>query len=70
MQTLSAKLTHYRMSCLFRWIMLEFANLLVIFIAFIERNTTILVYFTIGLLVFLTTRPTQERFENDYQING
>lgn len=68
MESLPLKLMHYRTSCIFRWAMLEFANIAVIMLAFVERNSSIMLLFALGIAVFLLTRPGEDSFKSDYEV--
>ncbi len=65
---LLSKLSHYRISSVFRWAMLELGNLLLILVSYFEQNQKLLMFFAVGLLIFFMTRPTVEAFSRDYNL--
>lgn len=67
---LSNKVEHYRTTAIMRSAILEGANLLAIFITFVTNNLNFLLWFSLGLLVFLYFRPSVEQFIRDYALSG
>lgn len=65
---LLSKLSHYRISSIFRWSMLELANLLVILVAYFEQNKKMLVLFALGAVIFCLTKPSAGAFARDYHL--
>lgn len=65
---ITEKLTHYRISSIFRWAMLEMGNLLLVLIAYFDQNQKLMLLFALGIFIFWMTRPSVEAFSTDYQL--
>ncbi len=67
---LANKVEHYRTTVIVRSAILEIPNLLSIIFTLITGNLNYLLWFCIGLLVFLYFRPSAEQFIRDYALSG
>ena len=70
LEGLANKVEHYRTTVIVRSALLEMPNLLSIILTFITGNLNYLLWFCIGLLVFLYFRPSAEQFIRDYALSG
>lgn len=67
--TLSEKMDHYRRYLIVQLALLEGANLLALVLSFLDNNPKSLLWFYLGLLVFLTLRPNRQKFQSDYNLS-
>lgn len=68
--TLPQKLNHYRISVLLRSSIIEAVNLFSIIAALILNNLSYLVYFGVGILVYLYYRPSNQKFIDAYRLDA
>lgn len=68
MQDLSEKITHHRTTNIIRWAFIEGANFFALVVAMLEGTPFYLIYFGLGLLVFVFMRPTVNGFAKDYNL--
>lgn len=69
-ENLLSKLAHYRTLVLLRSALIEGANLFCLVCLLLENNSTFLIFFGAGLLLFLYFRPSVNEFLQHYQLNG
>ncbi|MCB1319297.1 MAG: hypothetical protein KDK34_03530 [Leptospiraceae bacterium] len=67
---LEAKLAHYRSTVIVRSALVEGMTLMSIVFFMLELNTTYLVFFGLGLLVFLYFRPSGDEFSRYYGLSA
>lgn len=67
---LPAKAAHYRTLVLLRSALIEGANLFCLVALLLENNSTFLIFFGAGLLLFLYFRPSVNEFLQHYQLSG
>ncbi|MEZ4961664.1 MAG: hypothetical protein R2830_17680 [Saprospiraceae bacterium] len=65
---LPQKLMHYRTTCIFRWAFLEMGNMVAIIFAFLDQNSTLLLFFALGIGLFLLARPSNVQFAEMYHL--
>jgi hypothetical protein len=69
-EDLPAKMTHYRNLVILRSALIEGANLFCLVVLLLENNSTFLIFFGAGLLLFLYFRPSVNEFLQYYQLSG
>lgn len=69
-ENLSAKIGHYRTLVILRSALIEGANLFCLVVLLLENNSTFLIFFGAGLLLFLYFRPSVNEFLQHYQLSG
>ena len=62
------KLLHYRTTVIMRSAVVEAGNFFCILLALFERSLTPILFFTLGMLVFLYFRPRLEEVTEQYQL--
>ncbi len=67
---LPRKLNHYKISVLLRSAIIEGVNLCAAIVALVGGNISYMLYFAVGLLVFLYYRPSKDAFINRYKISA
>lgn len=67
---LDAKVAHYRTTVIIRSALVEGANLLSVVCFLLENNTTFLIFFACGMLVFLYFRPSVNEFMQHYGLSA
>lgn len=70
LNTLTEKVAHYRQTVILRLAMMEGANLFTLIIILIDGRTYYMIYFVIGLAVFIYFRPAIQNFIASYQLNS
>jgi hypothetical protein len=63
------KLNTYRKSLLLRWVLAEGVNIMILIFALLQQNQTLLLFFAIGILVFLSFKPSPIAFAQAYQLS-
>lgn len=69
-ENLPSKVAHYRTLILLRSALIEGVNLFCLISLLLENNSTFLIFFGAGLLLFLYFRPSVNEFLQYYQLNG
>ncbi|PHN05439.1 hypothetical protein [Flavilitoribacter nigricans] len=69
-ENLPAKMAHYRTLVILRSALIEGVNLFSLVILLLENNTTFLIFFGAGLLLFLYFRPSMNEFLQHYQLDS
>ncbi len=64
------KLNHYRVSVLLRSAIVEAVNLFSIIAALILNNLNYMIYFAVGILVYLYFKPSTQDFSDRYKLDG
>ncbi len=67
---LPAKLMHYRTTVMMRSAILEAGNLFCLILVFLTGSMTSLLYFGVGILIFIYFRPSQDDILKSYQLNS
>ena len=62
------KLLHYQTTVIFRAAMIQVGNLFCLFLAILENSLSPLIYFCLGLLVYLYFKPNSNELANVYQL--
>lgn len=68
-QALEQKVSTYRTSLIVRWALVEGFNLLVLIIAFLQGDKTLLLFFGAGLIVFFSLKPSATAFAEAYELS-
>jgi hypothetical protein len=66
---LTAKTLHYRTSNIIRWAVVEAGNLFAVVSVLLTGSMFFLIFFALGMGVFLVYRPTIKGFVNDYNLS-
>lgn len=69
-QDLSGKLNTYRKSLIFRWVLVEGFNILMLIFAMMEQNQLLFLFFAAGIFVFLSFRPSATAFAMAYNLDS
>lgn len=69
-ENLLSKVAHYRTLVLLRSALIEGVNLFCLVCLLLENNSTFLIFFGAGLLLFLYFRPSVSEFLQHYQLDG
>ena len=64
------KLTHYKVSVLLRSAIIEGVNLVAAIAALVSGNINLLLYFAVGMLLFLFYRPSRDNFSQRYNVSA
>ena len=67
---LPRKLNHYKISVLLRSAIIEGVNLVAAIAALVSGNINLLLYFAVGMLVFLYYRPSRDNFLQRYKVSA
>jgi hypothetical protein len=70
LENLPAKMAHYRTTVILRSALIEGVNIFVLVSLLLENNSTFLLFFGAGLLLFFYFRPSVNEFQQHYQLNG
>jgi len=68
-QDVHEKLNTYRKSLILRWVLAESINIMILIIALLEQNQTLLLFFGLGILVFLSFKPSPTAFAQAYSLS-
>ena len=68
-EDLTEKTLHYRVSNIIRWAVVEAGNLFVIVSVLLTGSTFFVLFFILGMAVFIVYRPTVKGFVNDYNLS-
>ncbi|MBK8703327.1 MAG: hypothetical protein IPN33_06685 [Saprospiraceae bacterium] len=69
MEGLQAKLAHYRQTVTLRITLIEIVNVMALVIALLAGDMSYLLYFAVGLFVFLMFRPSTGGFIRHYELS-
>ena len=64
------KTSHYRTSNIIRWALVEGGNLFIIVSVLLTGSKFFLIFFALGMGVFIVYRPTIKGFVNDYNLSS
>ncbi len=68
-QDVHEKLNTYRKSLILRWVLAEGVNIMILIIALLEQNQSLLLFFGLGILVFLSFKPSPIAFAQAYNLS-
>ena len=68
-QSLEQKVSTYRTSLIMRWALVEGFNLLILIIAVLQQDKSLLLLFGAGLIVFFSLKPSTPAFAEAYKLN-
>ena len=68
-QSLEQKVSTYRTSLIMRWALVEGFNLLILIMAFLQQDKTLLLLFGAGLMVFFSLKPSTPAFAEAYELS-
>jgi len=66
----AGKLLHYQTTVIFRAAMIQVGNLFCLFLAILENSLSPLVYFCLGLLIYLYFKPNTSELVRVYQLTS
>jgi hypothetical protein len=67
---LPKKISHYQVSNIIRWAFVELGNILVLVSILLTGAKFFLVFFALGMCVFIVYRPSVKGFVNDYNLSN
>lgn len=68
-QSLEKKIGTYRTSLIMRWALVEGFNLLILIMAFLQQDKSLLLLFGAGLVFFFSLKPSAPAFSEAYELS-
>ena len=70
LENIALKTSHYRVSNILRWAIVESGNMFALIAVFLTGSNFFLIFFLLGMGVFLVYRPNISGFVQDYSLNS
>lgn len=70
LDNLTMKTSHYRVSNILRWAIVESGNMFALIAVFLTGSNFFLIFFFLGIGVFIVYRPNISGFVQDYSLNS